>query len=209
MVVVLCGCSRATPSPTDSVRVAEAVIQRSLDSCYVIEAGPYLTAAKRDSARKAKRLTGRLVDFEGFSLFLPEDVAKPARGASSINLSGWSNCPKCRFGVNVQSDSGIPLEKRIAARVAEQKRIDSVNADPHRTASEFDEMDGPPTPFTGRAGRGYQIDDDCGDCMSISVSFARPSVIATIDYGFDDDISMPWRHRCEMETMARSFAFRD
>ena len=49
------------------------------------------------------------------------------------------------------------LEARVAARVAEQARIDSVNHDPRTAAFEFDDMDGPPQSFETRAGRGYEV----------------------------------------------------
>jgi hypothetical protein len=198
--------SNATASvpPIDS----EPTLRHALDSCYAIEAGPDSSAAARDSARRAKPLTGRIVAFKGFSFFVPDGIAPPPPSSTSVDLSGWSACPGCRLHVAVQSDSGISLEQRIAARVAEQKRIDSVNADP-KNIQEFDDMFGPPTPFIGRAGHGYEIDEGCGDCMSMTVLFARPPVLATIGYGFDDDVSMPWRHHCEMDVIARTFSFRE
>ena len=89
-------------------------------------------------------------------------------------------CVRKHFTFNGQA-SAFGQSPGLAACVAEQKRIDSINADPNKAAGDFDEIDGPPMPFTERAGRGYQIDNACGDCPSIMLNVARPSAIETID----------------------------
>lgn len=89
--------------------------------------------------------------------------------------------------------------------MAEQKQIDSANADPTNPVKEFDEIFGPPEPVVGRAGRGFMVNNGCGDCASFDVTFARRGQIATIGYGIDDNVPMPWRRLCEMATLAKSF----
>lgn len=207
--LVIVACRAQHTAAGDSTAVAESIVRTSLDSCRAIASGPDSSAGARDSARKEKRLSGAMRTLGEFSVFVPDAVASPPPGANAIDINAWADCPQCRMSVDVRPDAGNPLEKRIAARVAEQRRIDSANADPAAPAHEFDEIDGPPTPFVGRAGRGYQIDDDCGDCASIEVLFERAGRIATISYGFDDDVRMPWRRMCEMTTIARSFAWKD
>ena len=93
--------------------------------------------------------------------------------------------------------------------VAAQKAIDSINKDPNTTVHEFDDIDGPPRPFTTAAGRGYLIDNSCGDCASTMVLFGRRGWIADIGFGSDDDTPEGGRHECEMLTVAKSFAWRE
>ena len=205
--VAVTACRAKAAVTRDSSHAAETVISRALDSCSLTPTGPDTTAVAHNEARNAKRLTGHMVSFDGFSLFIPDGAPAPSTDASSLSLRGWTVCADCHLSVTVHPDSGKSLEQRIAARVAEQKRIDSVNADPKTPGMEFDDMFGRPRPFRGRAGRGYSINDGCGDCVSVTVLFGRPPRIASINYGFDDTVRMPWRRSCEMAVLARSFAW--
>lgn len=218
VICVVIGACRAQHGATgnstgdstgESTAGAESIVRKSLDSCNAIAFGPDSSAAARDSARREKRLAGAIRTLGDFSIFVPEGVAAPRTAGDAIDLAAWADCPQCRMSLAVQSDSGKPLETRIAEQVAAQRRIDSANADPASPAREFDEIDGPPTPFAGRAGRGYRIDNDCGDCASTTVLFEHAGRIATIDYSFDDNVGMPWRRMCEMTTIARSFAWKN
>jgi hypothetical protein len=89
-----------------------------------------------------------------------------------------------------------------------QRKIDSINRDPHTVVHEFDEIDGPPQPFTTSTGRGYLIDNDCGDCASTTVLFGRPGYIAEANFGGDDDVPNLGRHVCEMTVVAKTFTWR-
>ena len=144
-----------------------------------------------------------------FSLFVPDSarlvVTDTTLGVLSLT---WPGCEGCRFGLAIHADSGIGLEARIARMVASQRTIDSINHDPHTDVHEFDEIDGPPRPFTTSTGRAYLVENDCGDCAATSLLFGRRGYIAELSLGGDDDVPNLGRHLCEMTAVGKSFTWR-
>ena len=184
-----------------------STVEAALDSC---EAAKWSAQDTTPAGHPHPPLTGRARSYERFSIWIP-DSAHVALDSVTRGIGlAWPDCEKCRFGVTVQRDT-VPggLEERIARMVASQKKIDSVNNDPHTTIHEFDDIDGPPQPFTTAAGHGYLIDNSCGDCASTTVLFGRRGWIAEIGFGSDDDTPEGNRHECEMRAVAKSFAWRE
>lgn len=202
------GC-RATGDVQRTVRssVTATSVEATLDSC---DAGKWSAQDTISPRHQHPRLAGRVRSYERFSIWVPDSAHVTVDSAThGVGLS-WPDCDKCRFGLNVQRDTTTGgLEGRIAKMVAAQKVIDSINKDPNTTVHEFDDIDGPPQPFTTAAGRGYLIDDSCGDCASTTVLFGRRGWIAEIGFGSDDDTPEGGRHECEMRTVAMSFAWRE
>lgn len=208
VMAVASGC-RTTGDAPRTVRssMMATSVEGALDSC---EALKWSAQDTMPQGHRHARLTGRVRSYPRFSIWVPDSarvtIDSTTRG---VGLS-WPDCEKCRFGVNVQRDTAMGgLEGRIARMIASQKVIDSINHDPHTTVYEFDEIDGPPQPITTAAGRGYLIDESCGDCAATTVLFGRRGWIAEIGFGSDDDTPEGGRHECEMRAVARSFAWRD
>jgi hypothetical protein len=144
-----------------------------------------------------------------FSLFIPDSARITVTDSSAGGLSlAWPRCPDCRFGVGIRADSGVGLEARIARMVAAQHAIDSTNSDPNTIVQEFDEIDGPPQQFQTAAGRGYLVDENCGDCVAITVLFGRPGYVAELALGGDAGVPDINRHVCEMTVVAKTLAWR-
>jgi hypothetical protein len=184
------------PSPT--------LVTRALDSC----AGRSRTVAPGTSFGPTT-WAGKVFTFQRFSLFIPDS----ARVTSADTVLGglhlaWPGCAGCRFGLRIGPDSGIALETRVARMVESQRKIDSINHDPKTVVQEFDEIDGPPLAFMTATGRGYVIDNDCGDCAATTVLFGRPGYIAEVNFGGDDDVPNLGRHVCEMTVVAKTFTWR-
>lgn len=204
---VVTGCRAADESlrtQPDATPIAAA-----LDSC-----GLASTPGKRQDRQPIvsgtrTRWSGAVRSFPMFSLFIPDSAKATLTGGGAKGVTlAWPECPKCTFSVFIKPDSGIGLEARIASLVAEQRRIDSVNRDPNTVIHEFDEIDGPPVPFTTRAGRGYRIEDSCGDCTSTRLLLARPGYVAQIALGADDDTPDFVRHWCEMIVIGKTLTWR-
>lgn len=200
-------------APGDAARSVTAVtaVQTSLDSCNALvwPATGQDTDGQAGASGKAAGLTSTVHTFRLFSLFVPDsaEITGTDSGLGGPSLT-WPGCSGCRFGVSIQGDSGVGLEARIARIIAAQRTIDSINRDPHTVVHEFDEIDGPPQPFVTRTGRGYLIDNDCGDCAAMSLLFGRPGYIATIGLGGDDDVPDLGRHLCEMTVIGKTFEWR-
>ena len=201
------GC-RAAGDIQRTVRASATAtgVEASLDSC---EAAKWSAQDPTPPRHQLLRLTGRVRTYERFSIWVPDSAHVGVDSAGAVALT-WPECEKCRFGVNVQRDTTTGgLEARIAKMIASQKVIDSINNDPRTTIHEFDEIDGPPRPFTTAAGHGYLIDESCGDCAATTVLFGRRGWIAEIGFGSDDDTPEGGRHECEMQSVAKSFAWRE
>jgi hypothetical protein len=186
-----------------------AVLQQALDSCRAAGRAGSAAPGAQNGAADDPLLHGTIRTFPMFSLFVPDSAratVDTVRGSVSL---AWPRCPDCRFTVHVQPDSGIDLEQRIARLVAEQRRIDSINRDPQAPDQEFDEIDGPPQPFTTSAGRGFLIDNDCGDCAAITLLWGRSGSIAELNLGGDDNVPELGRHLCEMTAIGKTFSWRD
>jgi hypothetical protein len=200
-----------TPADAAHPTPVAIAVQQSLDSCNSLAwrrpEGDIVHG--KNGSRKPASLTGAMRDFRLFSLFVPDSahvvVTNAGLGGIAFALPG---CSGCRFDVGIHVDSGINLEARIARIVAAQRTIDSINAEPHADAREFDNIDGPPQRFTTATGRGYMIDNDCGDCASTTLLFGRPGNVAVIGLGGDDDVPDLARHSCEMTAIGKSFAWR-
>lgn len=206
MVLGLLGCGRA---PDKSSRAAvDSAVDPAVDSAVVSALVSALDSCSQDS-RPTTRWSGVVRSFGRFTLFLPDS----ARILDLDRITGrlavaWPRCPDdCRFSVAVYGDSGVNLEARVARLLAEQRRIDSVNRDPAREAMEFDEIDGPPQPFTTPAGRGYVIDHSCGDCAATTLKFGRSEQIADVSLSADA-APATGRRMCEMTVVGRSFSWR-
>jgi hypothetical protein len=181
--------------------------QAAVDSC---EAAKWSSQDTTAAGHRHPRLTGSVRSYERFALWVPDAAHVTMDTATRGIALAWPDCEKCRFGASVQRDT-VPggLEERIARMIASQKKIDSINKDPATTVGEFDETDGPPQPITTAAGRGYLIDDSCGDCASTTVLFGRRGWLAEINFGSDDDTPEGGRHECEMGAVAKSFVWKD
>ncbi|HYD52864.1 MAG TPA: hypothetical protein VEA99_09565 [Gemmatimonadaceae bacterium] len=198
--VVLLGCGRSTdgsmPVHADrGIASAGAAVIAALDSC-------------EQGGRPTMRWSGGVRAFDRFTLFVPDSAALVGDADAGHFTLSWPGCPDaCRFAVGVHADSGINLEARVARMVAEQRLVDSMNADPRSEAMEFDVLAGPPQPFDTSHGRGYRIDDACGDCAASTLMFGKAGLIASVSLSAD---AMPGAgHRmCEMMAVARSFAWR-
>lgn len=182
-------------------------MQAALDSC---EAAKWSDQDTMPGGHSHPRLTGKVRSYERFAIWLP-DAAHVSDDTATRGIGlAWPDCEKCRFSVSVQRDTVHGgLEERIARMVAAQKKIDSINNDPHTTIGEFNDMDSPPQPITTAAGRGYLIDDSCGDCASTTMLFGRSGWLAEINFGSDDDTPEGNRHECEMQAVAKSFVWRE
>lgn len=193
-VTLAIACARSGDALRPSL--APTSIAAALDSCSGVGTGP------------PRRWLGSVHEFGKFSLFVPDSARVVQHDSTPDQVSlVWPRCPeRCRFGVSVQLDSGVTVEARVARRVAEQKRIDSVNTDPRREGYEFDEMNRPPMPFVARGARGYLIDESCGDCAETSIVFGRGGYIATIRFGGDDDAPRG-PMLCQMQVVARTFVW--
>lgn len=185
----------------------DTTLQSALESCAArarrATSGPSNVTGSRAA------LEGTVHNFGMFSLVVPDS----ARATVLDTLLGgvtlaWPRCERCSFTLHIQADSGIGLDGRIARIVAEQRRIDSVNHDPNAVAQEFDEIDGPPQPFTTAAGRGFVIDNDCGDCASTTMLWGRPGYVAELSIGGDDDVPELGLHLCEMRAIGKTFNWR-
>lgn len=187
-----------TTTPRDSANVSVAA---ALDSCF-IAFSPEKGAASREARRS--KLSGSRRRFAGFSIFVPKSVRVETSDSTAVSFA-WPGCERCLFRIGIAPDSGISLEARVAARVAEQARIDSVNHDPRTAAFEFDDMDGPPQSFETRAGRGYEVGESCGDCWSESLLFGHNGRIATIRVSQDDDPIPGGSRVCEMVAVGKTF----
>lgn len=207
-VAMASGC-RTTGDTQRTLRASATAngVEASLDSC---EAVKWPSRDTTPPLRPHARLAGRVRSYGRFSFWVPDSAhvtIDSTRGGVGLT---WPDCEKCRFGVSVQRDTTTGgLEGRIAKMIASQKVIDSINNDPHTTIHEFDEIDGPPRPFTTAAGRGYLIDESCGDCAATTILFGRRGWIAEIGFGSDDDTPEGGRHECEMLAVAKSFAWRE
>jgi hypothetical protein len=191
----------------DVARLTRSV-DASLDSCNAVR-WPGDTAGTVVGQKSAWG-AGTIRTFGLFSLFVPDraNIVVVDTTLGSLTLT-WSDCPGCSFGVDVAVDSArTGIEGRVAQIVAAQRVIDSINRDPRTTAMEFDDIDGPPEPFTAAAGRGYRIDGNCGDCIAISLLFGRPGYIATVAIGGTDDVPMLPRHVCEMIVLGKTLRWR-
>lgn len=194
----------STRSAADSSMIA------SLDSCSALALGGAGEDSAQSSAnsRTGPRWSGAVRSFDQFTLFVPDSArVGPGRGTSQLTLL-WPRCVEhCGFVVAVYGDSGVSLEARVAQLVAEQRRIDSVNRNPSDGILEFDEIDGPPRPFTTPGGSGFVIDHSCGDCGATTFKFGREALIADVSIMAD---AMPGagQRMCEMTVVARSFAWR-
>lgn len=209
LVIVLSACRSS--GDVDRGSATTAFARAALDSC---NAPTWPGTGRPGSGPTKPRPTGGLEatrhDFTAFSLFLPKGARIAARD-STPNVVGiaWPDCDRCQFDVSVVPDSGISVERRIADMVALQARIDSINKDPKTEIHEFDEIDGPPVPFSSPAGsRGYLINNDCGDCASLTLMYATPGRIARVEIGIDDDVPAVGRHFCEMTAIGKTFAWR-
>lgn len=186
---------------------AERAVAASLDSCGrgygTRETAPPTTPS---SARTTQGWAVSSRRFQAFSLLIPDSaaVAVFATPTGSVDLR-WRKCAGCRFSVALQSDSGVGIDARIAQLVAEQRRIDSANKNPHAEAFEFNEIDGPPVRIPTSVGQGYLITRDCGDCAAMEAQFAHAGRFATISFGGDDDVPELGRYLCEMEVVAKTF----
>jgi hypothetical protein len=203
------GC-RAGGDAGDSVAAGTAV-HHSLDSCGGLvgrQAAPD-TVGRPGITRTAANRAGAVHAFRLFSLYVPDGVRVTTTdsGFGGASLS-WPGCVGCRLGVAIQVDSGIGLDARIARMVAAQRTIDSINHDPKTVIHEFDDIDGPPQPFVTPLGRGYLIEDACGDCAARTLLLWRSGYIAEIGLGVDDDVPDPGRHLCEMTVIGKTFAWR-
>jgi hypothetical protein len=212
LTAIALAASAACRQPGDAERTVRAAtagvnVEAALDSC---EAAKWSAQDTTPPGHQHARLTGRVRSYERFSLWIPDSARVNADTSTRGIGVSWPDCDKCRFGANVQRDT-VPggLEERIARMVASQKKIDAINENPSTTIAEFDEIDGPPQPITTPAGRGYVIDNSCGDCASTTVLFGRRGWIAAIDFGSDDDTPEGNRHECEMQAVAKSFAWRE
>lgn len=196
--------SRADDANDES---AASAVAAALDSCNASR-WP-LDTAGTPIGKGSTWASGRIRHFAGYALFIPDSARVEMKAGARAGLSlAWSSCEGCRFGVGIQVDStGSGIEGRVARLVAEQRVIDSVNKDPKAEAGEFNVIDGPPEPITTRAGRGYVINNDCGDCAATTVLFGRPGQIAAISLGGDDNVPMLPRHLCEMMAIAKSFSW--
>lgn len=208
MLSVVSGC-RASDNAARPIAAA-TVVTRSLDSCNAIpsRAGRGV-AGGAVAAHATARWSGAVRAFRMFSLYIPDS----ARIVATDSLAGgvtlaWPGCSGCRFGVGIHPDSGLGLEARIARMVASQRTIDSINHDPTTVIHEFDEIDGPPRPFMTPTGKGYLIDNDCGDCAAMTLLFGHPGYIAEVGAGADDDVPDLGRHLCEMTVVGKTFAWR-
>lgn len=179
----------------------------SLDSCNAL---PWPGDTAGTQLGHSAWSTGKVRTFGRVSIFVPErataTVVDTTLGVVTLE---WRECPMCKFGVEVDVDSaGTGVEGQVARQVAAQRRIDSINADPKTTAMEFDEINGTPEPFTTEAGRGYRIEDNCGDCMAIRLLFGQPGYIATVALGGDAGAPMLARHACEMLVLGKTLRWR-
>lgn len=216
LMSILCACytreSRALDSASHVQPSAEPstdsmpALQLALDSCQA--AGRAAPAGAQHVTPDAV-LRGTVHNFRMFSLVVPDSaqitVSDTLLGGVTLT---WPRCADCTFALSVRADSGIDLEQRIARIVAEQRRIDSVNRDPQAVAGEFNEIDGPPEPFTTLTGKGYLIDNDCGDCAARTLLFGRPGYIAALSFGGDDNVPELGRHLCEMTAIGKTFTWR-
>lgn len=189
-----------------------SVVTRALEACNPLasrDAGPG-DSGRAPAPRATSAWSGYTRSFPMFSLFIPDNARIVAIDSAIGGVSlAWPGCPRCEFSVRIQPDSGIGVEARIARMVAAQRTIDSINRDPHTVVYEFNDIDGPPQPFTTITGRGYQIHNDCGDCADIDLLFGRPGYIAQVGLGGDDDVPNLSRHLCEMTVIGKTFAWRE
>jgi hypothetical protein len=202
------GC-RASGDVQRTLRASATAIgvEASLDSCAAMKWSANDTTPP---GHQRRRLAGRVRSFERFSIWVPDSAHVTVDSAARAVGLAWPDCEKCRFGVNVQRDTTTGgLDGRIAKMIASQKVIDSINNDPRTIIHEFDDIEGPPQPFTTAAGRGYIIDDSCGDCAATTVLFGRRGWVGEIWFGSDDDTPEGGRHECEMRVVATSFAWRE
>src|SRR5262245_14173686 len=195
---------------SESASPMAAFARAALDSC---NASTWSGTGRPGSGPTKPRPTGglgaTLHDFPGFSLFVPRGARITASdSAPNVFGVGWPDCDRCRFAVSISTDSGITVDQRIARMVASQARIDSINKDPHTEIHEFDEIDGPPVLFLNPSGRGYLIDNDCGDCASLTLMYGEPGHLAQVSIGIDDDVPAGGRHLCEMTAIGKTLAWR-
>ncbi len=186
-------------------------VAAKLDSCAIVNRADGSAALPADSGSPHGGNEGAFQTVGTFAVFVPHKlhvaIADTVLGSMSL---AWSDCEGCRFSVIVARDSdGTGVDGIVARLLDSQRQVDSANHDPKSTAMQFDEIDGPPIPFVSPTGRGFLIDDDCGDCASSRMLFGRRGYIATVGIGFDDDVKEPQRHNCEMNVIAQSFRWRE
>ena len=205
--LLLLGACRPNEQSASSETMA-AKVAASLDSCQHAYQSSVRSRTGTVAANESRSSTGNMEHFSAFSLFIPNHarIVETDRARDHLSLS-WPECPRCRFSVAIQPDSGLGLDMRIARLVAEQKRIDSVNRDPG-AIHEFDEIDGPPVVIATPAGHGYEIDHDCGDCAATELLFEHAGRIASVAFGGDDDVPELGRHLCVMTVVGKTFAWR-
>jgi hypothetical protein len=210
VLVLLSTVSSCHVSENAARPITEAIVTKSLDSCNAIPWPAARGAAVGAVAAHSKaRWSGAVRTFRMFSLFIPDSarIVAPDSGTGGVTLA-WPGCSGCRFGVAIQVDSGLGLDAHIARMLASQRAIDSINRDPQTVVHEFDEMDGPPKSFMTPNGRGYLINNACGDCAATTLLFGHPGYIAGVELGGDDDVPDLGRHLCEMTVVGKTFAWR-
>lgn len=193
-------------SSSGSLPSTAMVATKALDSCDALQwrTNRESTTVAAGSSVGRGTWAGRVRRFGSFTLFVPDSAriisADTVRG--SVQL-GWPGCPEwCNFDAHADPDSSVGLEARITRIVAEQRRIDSAG-------DEFNAIDGPPEAFVTPNGRGYYIDNDCGDCAMSTLMFWKRGSIAVVGFGGDDQVPSLGRHLCEMEVVGKTFAWRE
>jgi hypothetical protein len=205
----------AKPAPPDLVLQFPKDVPGALDSCAMLEernppGAPADTPSGKPSAAPISN-SGEQRTFGRFTFFVPNRLHVAAKTSMPGGMSlGWDDCQGCRLGVTVERDtSGKGVAGIIAGLVEEQRQVDSANHDPKAEAGEFDVLDGPPTRVSSAAGRGYLLENDCGDCGSTTLMYDHAGYIGSISFGGDDDIPSPARHDCEMNVLARTFVWKE
>jgi hypothetical protein len=193
----------AAPAGRRPANTAHAsAINAALDSCN------RATYRRQDHPHPAP-LTATIRSFGRFSIAVPRGArllrADTVNGHVAIE---WPGCPKhCHFTVTLESDSGRSADRRVAALIEEQRKIDSLNRVPGGVG-EFSVIDGQPQRVQTAAGLAWLIDNDCGDCLAYTLLIGRRGQIGSVDYSGDDmQPSLPIYH-CEMKAVALTFAWR-
>lgn len=190
---------------------SRSTMAKSLDSCNAISSARRVVGAQEPvvNPQAGAWSSGRMQDFRGFALFVPDSARiKTDSVTGAVSLS-WQGCATCRLSIAVQVDSaGDGIDGRVARLVSAQRVIDSVNHDPHTSVFQFDDIDGPPQPFTAAAGRGFLIEESCGDCAAETLLFGRRGYVAVLGFGTDDDEPQGMRRMCQMAVVGKTFQWR-